>query len=152
MNFVMRTNGFRKWFWTAIAFQLITGLIHSISLFVSTEPSNETERQMEMLISTYRIDAGAGFHPTFSNLFTALSSCFSFLCIFAALVNGYLLWKRVDDQVLKGILAINAVIFAGCFTVMSFLTFLPPIICTGLIVIASLISYFLVPKVASNEV
>lgn len=59
------------WLWAAVVFQLLTAVFHSLSLFVSPEPANETERQIQTLITTYKIDAGAGFHPTFSNLVTA---------------------------------------------------------------------------------
>ncbi|MEQ1921767.1 MAG: hypothetical protein ABL952_04585 [Pyrinomonadaceae bacterium] len=128
---------------------MLTGLIHSISLFINAEPANETERQMFVLISTYKMDAGAGFHPTFSNLFTALSSCFTFLCIFAALTNGYLLFKHTEPNVMKGIIGINLLIFGGVLAMMAFFTFLPPIVCTGLIFINLLAAFIVVPKIES---
>src|SRR4026209_2832923 len=95
------------WFTAAAIFQLLTGLVHSASLFISPEPENETARQMYNLLTTYRMDMGAGFYPTFSNLFTALSSCFTFLCLFAALTNGYWLFKQTEPNVMKGIIGIN---------------------------------------------
>lgn len=137
------------WFSAAALFQLLTGLIHSVSLFINVEPANETERQMDVLISTYKMDAGAGFHPTFSNLFTALSSCFTFLCIFAALTNGYLLFKHTEPGVMRGIIGINLVVFGGVLAMMAYFTFLPPIVCTGLIFVNLLAAYIVVPKIES---
>jgi len=76
---------------------------------------------------------GGGFSPTMANLFTALSSCFSLLCAFAGLVNGYVLKKRVGSELLGGIMLINLVVFGVCFAIMAVFTFLPPIVMTGLI-------------------
>ncbi|MEQ1604892.1 MAG: hypothetical protein ABL999_08485 [Pyrinomonadaceae bacterium] len=137
------------WFSAAILFQLLTGLFHSISLFISPVATSDTERQMLELMTTYKMDAGAGFTPTFYNLFTALSSCFTFLCIFAALVNGYLLYKHTEPSVMKGIIGINVGVFAFVLTVMAYFTFLPPIVCTGLIFINLLAAFIVVPKIGS---
>ena len=135
------------WFKTAVVFQLLSGLIHSVSFFVTQTAENETERQMLNLITTYKMDLGAGFHPTFSNLFTALSSCFTFLCLFAALTNGYLLWKQTEPSVMKGIIAINLIVFGAAFAVMAYFTFILPIVCMGLIFINVLAAFLLVPKI-----
>ena len=50
---------------------------------------------------------------------------------------------------MKGILAINVAIFGVCFLVMAVFTFLPPIVCTGLIFINLLAAYIVVPKIES---
>jgi hypothetical protein len=100
-------------------------------------------------MTTYKMDLGGGFQPTFNNLFTALSSCFTFLCLFAALTNGYLLWKQTEPNVMKGILGINLVIFGAVFAMMAYFTFLPPIVCTGLIFINLLAAFIVVPKIES---
>ena len=92
------------WFSAAIMFQLLTGLIHSISLLVNPVPESDVERQMLELMTTHKMNMGPGFTPTFYNLFTALSSCFTFLCIFAALINGYLLFKHTEPSIMKGII------------------------------------------------
>lgn len=134
------------WFTAAALFQLITAILHSLSLFIRPEPANETEQQMLSLMTTYRMDAGAGFTPTFQNLFTALSSSFTFLCLFAALTNGYLLWKGVEDSVMKGVVGINVAIFGVVFLVMAWFTFLPPIICTALIFFNLLAAFVVFPK------
>ena len=82
---------------------LITAVLHSLSLFVSPAPENDTERQMLSLITTYKMDAGAGFQPTYSNLFTALSSCFSFVCLLGGLTLGYLMIKHTEPKLMKGV-------------------------------------------------
>jgi len=138
------------WFSAAIIFQLFTGSLHSLSLFVVTVPGNETERQMMELLTTYKMDAGAGFAPTYSNLFTALSSCFTFLCLFAGLTNGYLLLKHMEPNVMKGIIAINLIIFGPVFAVMAYFTFLPPIVCTGLIFVNLLAAFIVVPSIQTD--
>ena len=137
------------WLSAAVIFQLLTGIIHSVSLFLTQTGENETERQMLDLITTYKMDLGAGFHPTFLNLFTALSSCLTFLCIFAALTNGYLLRKHTEPSVMKGIIRINLLIFGAMLAVMAWFTFLLPIVCMGLIFINLLAAFILMPKVES---
>ena len=134
------------WMTAAACFQLFTSAVHAVSLFVDARPENDTERQMITLISTYRLDMDLGFHPTFANLFTALSSCFSMLFLFAALVNGYLLIKHAGPEIVKGILLINVVVFATCLIVMAVFTFLPPIAMTAIVLGNLLAAYLLCPK------
>jgi hypothetical protein len=134
------------WMTAAACFQLFTSAVHAVSLFVDPRPENDVERQMITLISTYRLDMDFGFHPTFANLFTALSSCFSMLFLFAALVNGYLLIKHTGSDIIKGILAINVVIFGVCLVIMAVFTFLPPIALTSVVLGNLVAAYFLCPK------
>ena len=139
-------------FWLSAGelFQLITASEHSLSLFIDVPPANDTEVQLQTLITTYHMSLGAGFSPTYSDLFTALSSCFTFLCLFAGLTNGYLLIKHAEPNLMKGILAINVAIFGVVFIVMAVFTFLPPIVCTGLIFFNLLAAYLVVPKIEST--
>ena len=51
---------------------------------------------------------------------------------------------------MKGILAINVAIFGVVFLMMVVFTFLPPIICTGLIFINLLAAYIVVPQIEST--
>jgi len=139
------------WLTAAILFQLLTGIFHSLSLFIKPVPANETEFQLLSLMTTYKMEAGAGFAPTFQSLFTALSSCFTFLCLFAAFSNGYLLWKHTDASVMKGIIGINVVIFGAVFVVMAYFTFLPPIVCSGLIFFNLLAAFVVIPKIGDSE-
>lgn len=123
------------WLWMAVVFMLLTAAVHSISFFVNPVAQNEIERQLIDLMKTYKYDFGAGFHPTMGNLFTALSSCFSLLCLLGGLTNAYLLKKKVDAQIMKGFVGINLLVFGICFVMMLVFTFLPPIVFTGMIVV-----------------
>lgn len=125
-----------------MALLFLTAAVHSLSLFVSPTPENEAERMLHELFTTYQKDLGGGFHRTFSDLFTALSSCFSFVCLLGGLINAYLLKKKVSAEILRGITLINVIVFGGIFAVMAFFTFLPPIILTGLILVTLLVGYF----------
>ena len=121
------------WLWIAIVFMLLNAAVHSVTLFIEPAPQNETERQLAQLMATYRNDFGAGFHPTPHNLLTALSSCFSLLCLLGGLLNAYLIKKRVGAEIMRGVIAIDLLVFGICFIVMAVFTFLPPIVLTGLI-------------------
>jgi len=123
------------WLWTAVVFLLLTGAIHSISFFISPTAQNETERQLFALMMTYKQDMGNGFHPTMWNLFTALSSCFTFLYLLGGLTLAYLLKKKVVPDTLKGVVVIHLLVMGVCFIVMTALTFLIPIVLTGLCVL-----------------
>jgi hypothetical protein len=135
------------WLWTAVVFLFLTGAVHSIGLFVTPTGENDTERQMLHLMMTYKQDM-FGFHPTMWNLFIALSSCFTFLCLLAGLTISYLLRKRVAADVLKGIVTIELLVLGVCFVVMCFLTFLLPILFTGLCVLFLLLGLATIPRVA----
>jgi hypothetical protein len=121
------------WLWFAIVFMLLNAAVHAVTLFIQPAPQNETERQLVQLMTTYRNDFGAGFHPTTQSLVTALSSCFSLLCLLGGLMNAYLLKKRVGPEIMRGVIAIDVLVFGICFIVMAVFTFLPPIVLTGLI-------------------
>ena len=129
------------WLTAAIIFLLINTLIHTISLFISPPAANETERQLIELLSTYKFDLGLGFHPTFGDMFTALSSCFSFVCLLGALTLGYLMLKGAAADIMKGIIGINVLVFGGIFVVMVVFTFILPIVLSGLIFVNLLAAY-----------
>jgi hypothetical protein len=139
------------WLSAAACFQVFSAALHAVSLFVPASPENDTEREMIDLISTYKLDMDYGFHPTFANLFTALSSCFSLLFILAALINGYLLVKRASPEIVKGIIAINILVFTACFAIMAVFTFLPPIALTGVVLINLLIAYLVCPTITTES-
>jgi hypothetical protein len=134
------------WLWMAIAFLLLNTVIHSITLFIQPAPQNEIERQLNHLMTTYHNDFGAGFHPTPQNLFTALSSCFSLLCLLGALMNAYLVRKRVSTEIMRGVLAIDLLVFGICFVVVAIFTFLLPIILIGLIVVFLALAFITLPR------
>ena len=134
------------WLWLAIVFLLLTGAVHSLSLFIAPVAQNETERQLINLMTNYKQDMGGGFHPSMMQLFTALNSCFTLFCFFAGLTNAYLLRKKVVPEVLKGILRINVAIFAICFVMMAVFAFLLPVVMIGLVLLFLTISMLLVPR------
>ncbi|PWT87956.1 MAG: hypothetical protein C5B55_13920 [Blastocatellia bacterium] len=129
---------FTFWLWLAVIFQLLTGAIHSVGLFITPTAANDTERQLINLMLTYKLDMGAGFHRSMWDLFRALSSCYSLLCLLGGLTNIYLLKKRVAGDIVKGLAGIQVLVFGICFGVIVALTFLPPIVLTGLIEVSLL--------------
>src|SRR5262249_23486445 len=118
--------------------------------FVNPDLHNDTERQIHILITTYREDFGLGFRRTFFDLFTALSACFPLLCMLAALTLGYLLWKKVPSDLMKGILLITVLVFGVCFVIMIVFTFIFPIVMTALVFVTLLVAYLLCPRSASS--
>jgi hypothetical protein len=137
---------FSFWLWSAATFQLLSAAIHSISFFVKSEPANETEKQLDQLTTTYKMDLGAGYHPTMMDLFLSLSFSFLLLCVLAGVLNIYLFRKKIPMNVMKGVVGINAIVFGACFIAMLFLTFLVPIVCTGLIFVSCASAWFTAKK------
>jgi len=136
---------FTFWLWAAVVIQLLTAVFHSLSFFITPIPQNETERQIFDLMTSYKLDAGGGFHPSIKNLMTALSSCFSLLCLLGGLMNAYLLRKKAFADLVKGLVRIQLVVFGMCFLIMATFTFLPPIVLSGLIVLTLTAAYFVIP-------
>jgi hypothetical protein len=137
------------WLTAAVLFQFLSAILYSLSFIVQPELHNETERQLHELINNYHPDMGAGFHPSFWNIFTALSACYPLLCLLGGLTLGYLLIKQTAPELMRGVIFINVIVFGACLLVMSILTFLPPIIMTGLVFINLLAAFILVPKIRS---
>jgi hypothetical protein len=138
------------WLKTAIVLLFLGAAFHSISFFVDPDIQNDTERQLHTLMTTYRKDLPVGFHRTFFELFTALSACFPLLCVLAASTLGYLFWKKVPAEVMKGILLINVLVFAVCLVVMIVFAFIFPIATIGLILVTLLAAYLLCPRSAAS--
>jgi len=140
----MRTR-YTLWLKTAIVFMFLTGAVHAVSLVARPQPRTDTERQLIELMQTHRLDMGDGFHPTMANLMTALSACFTFVCVLGGWINAYLLRRRVPPDLLKGVVGIHLLVFGAVFAVMLALTFSPPIVLTGVIVLFLLLAYFTMP-------
>jgi hypothetical protein len=102
-------------------------------------------------MSNYKQDFGAGFKRSTKDLLTALSACFSLVCLLGGLTLGFLLRKQADVRIMKGVVGIHALVFGICFAVMIVFTFLPPIILTGLIFLCLLLTYFLIPRQPATE-
>src|SRR5262245_56061338 len=133
------------WLWAAVVFQLLTATFHSLSLFIARAPQNETERRLYDLMTNYKLDAGGGLHPSTGNLVTALSSCFTLLCLLGGLTNAYLLRTQVVAGIVKGLVRMQVLVFGICFIGMASLTFLPPIALSGLIILTLTTAYFVIP-------
>ena len=129
------------WIRTTAVLQIITASIHAMSFLRHRAASNETERQLNELLTTYRPDLGPYFHPTMGDIFTGLSSCFTFLFLLGGITNLFLAQKNLSQEIWKGITSISLIIFGGCFLVMLNFAFLPPIILTGLVFVGLCFAY-----------
>jgi hypothetical protein len=123
------------WFKSAIVLQLLTAGVHALSFLIKRPPTSESEKQMLDLMINLKKDMGAGFNPSMMDMLLALSSCFTLVYLLGGLLNIHLIRKKVDMEVLKGVLNVNLLIFGTSFIIMAFLTFLPPIIMTALVFI-----------------
>jgi hypothetical protein len=139
------------WLWLAVVFLLLSGLIHSITLFISPVPANETERQLLNLMMNYKQDMGFGFHKSMWSLFTTLSSCFTFVCLLGGLTIAYLLKKHAPASILKGVVGIHLLIFTACLVMIVIFAFLPPIVLAGLIVLFLAIGLITIPTQSSEQ-
>ena len=133
---------FSFWLYAAAVMQALSAAFHSISFFLEPAPQNETEKQLIGLITNYHPDAGMGFHPSFMQLFTGLSLCFTLLCLFGASLNWYLKKMHVQPHIFKGVLLLEIIIFGLLFLAMLAFTFPPPIFCTLLIFVFLCGAYF----------
>ena len=131
---------YATWLKTAAIFQFIAAVIHATTLFVTPPPNNETEKQLFTLMDTYKFDLGAGFYRTMGELTLALSTCFCLVCLLGGLLNWYLLRKKVEPEIMKGVITINLIVFGICFGLVATFTFLLPIILLGLIVLFLILS------------
>jgi hypothetical protein len=137
---------YRFWLWLAVVVLLLNALIHSVTLFIEPAAQDETQRQLFYLMTSYKQDFGAGFKRSTKDLVTALSACFSFLCLLGGLTLAFLLRKQAEARIMKGVVGIHVLVFGICFAVMAVFTFLPPIVLTGLIFLSLLLAYFLMPR------
>src|SRR6059058_1934729 len=135
---------YATWLKTAAVFQFIATIIHAISLFITLPPNNETEKQLFFLMDTYRFDFGAGFHRTMSELLFALSACFCLVCLLGSLLNWYLLRKKVEPEIMLGVVNINLIVFGILFVLTVMFAFWLPIVLSGLIFLFLLLSRFAV--------
>lgn len=137
------------WLIAAVLFMLLSGVMHLITLFLALSPETADEQTLVTLLTTLRLDLGAGFRPTFFEIHTALSASFSLLCFLGGALTGFLLVKDVDLPVMKGVISINLAVFGVLFLLMAWFTYLPPILMTGLIFFNLLAAYILIPNIES---
>ena len=136
---------YRTWLWLAVVFLFLNACIHTIAMFAHPTPANETERQLIYLMTNYKIDLGAGFKRSYYQLFTALSSCYSFICLLSGLTLTFLLKRRAPVDILKGVAGIHALVFVALAVVIAMLTFLAPIILSGLTALFLTIGWLTTP-------
>lgn len=137
---------YTTWLKAAAIFQFINVIIHLASLFITPAPNNETEKQLYTLMDTYQFDLGAGFHRTMNELILVFSACICLLCLLGGLLNWYLLRKKIEPQIMKGVIVINLVVFGILSGLTIILTFLLPIISIGLIVLFLILALFTISK------
>lgn len=137
---------YTTWLKTAAIFQFIATVMHASTLFVTQPPNNETEKQLSTLMDTYKFDLGAGFHRTMGDMVLALSACFSLVCLLGGLLSWYLLRKKVEPEIMKGVITINLIVFGILFGLVATFAFLPPIILIGLIVLFLILSRLTIRK------
>jgi hypothetical protein len=142
---------FRKALFTLITLQFVTAFFHSLSFFTHPAGTNDKEKALVDLMTTYQQDMGAGIHRTTYDLFIGLSSCFPLLCILGGWMNLYFLRKNLNQNLWKGMLWIQCFIFGVLFIMMFFFTFLPPIVLTGLIFLAATFSWYIADKSSLAE-
>lgn len=124
---------YTTWLKLAIGLQLATALVHALSFLNTPVGTTDQEKMLIELMYTYRMDLGAGYHRTMHEIVNALSACFSLIYFFGGVLNIYLLRQKADPALMKGIFAIELVIFGFAFALMVIFTFLPPIVLTGLV-------------------
>ena len=137
---------YTTWLKTAAIFQFIAAVMHAITLFVPLPPKNDTEKQLSTLIDTYKFDFGAGFHRTMGDMVLALSACFSLVCLLGGLLSWYLVRKKVEPEIMKGVITINLIVFGILFGLVATFAFLPPIILIGLILLFLIFSRITIRK------
>ncbi|MGE5107688.1 MAG: LIC_13387 family protein, partial [Sphingobacteriales bacterium] len=108
---------------------------------ISPSPKNNTEKQMLDLIMNYKMDLGAGFERSWYQIYTSISICFTFLFLSFATVNWFFKKMNIGAGLWRGLLLIETILFGLVLLVTVTFTFLPPIICTGLIFLFALGSY-----------
>ena len=126
-------KNYSTWLKTAAILQFIAAIIHAITVFITLPPNNETEKQLFSLMDTYKFDFGAGFHRTMSDLVFALSACFCLVCLLGSLLNWYLLGKKLEAEVMRGVITINLLVFGILLVLTITFTFWLPILQSGLI-------------------
>ena len=129
------------WLWTTAVLQLLTAFIHALTFLREAQPKNESEQQLFNLLDQYKFDFGAGFHHTLGDFFNALSASFSLLYLLGGLLTIYLLQKKIPQGIMKGVTGIQTLVFGISFLIVFLLTFLPPIIMTGMVFISLSFAY-----------
>jgi len=141
----MRNYSF--WLKAAIISQSMTGIFHVLGIISGSKPNNDTEKTLLDLMQNYKFDLGSGFLHSMDDIKLAFSISFALLLFFSAALNFYLLKTNIAPNILKGVIVINLLTYILCFITMAMFTFLPPIVCTGLITLFLMIALLQIRKV-----
>ena len=133
----------RYTFWLTLAaiLQLLTAAVHSLSFLVKPNPHDESERQLLDLLQNYQPDLGPYFHPTYGQIYTGLSASFALLFLLGGSMNLYLLSKRLSQEIMKGVTALNTLVFGASFLITLLTAFIFPIIFTGVVFLVLCFAY-----------
>lgn len=140
----MKNHSF--WLKAAAFTQLLTGFFHVLGIIAETKPKNETEKTLLDLMSSYKFDLGAGFRHSMDDIMLAFSISFALLLFFSAAINYSLVKLGTDVRILKSVVLINIATYGICFVTMAMLTFLPPVICIGLVILFHVIGLYKLNK------
>lgn len=135
----------------SIFLQFATAGLHSLSFIAEPVYANDTERQLDELMATYKFDMGAGFHRTTMQIFNSISICFELMFIFGALITWFLLSAKAGTHIFKGIITIQTIIFGIATIAIALLAFLPPLVCTGLVFLVLLLARISLKKEISVQ-
>lgn len=131
-----------SWLKVATGFQFLAAAFHSISLIITPRGQNEKEKQLLDLMHSYQMDLGAGIHRNMWQLYSAMSVCFVLLFLLGALINLHMIRNKTSPEWMRGIIAMEMIVFGICFLVMTFLTFIPPAALTGFVFACLVVSYY----------
>jgi hypothetical protein len=96
----------RRIFQIGAGLLLLTGLVHSISLFAERAPANDTERQLQLLMDTYRLNL-LGSMRTMSELMRGFS--ISFMLGILAMAAADFAVAGQSTALMKRVAVVNAV-------------------------------------------
>jgi hypothetical protein len=145
-------KNYRTWIIAAIIFQILTGLMHSISFIIPMQATDESEKMLVELFTTQQLDLGSGFHRTLYDIFKSVSVSVTLLFVFGGLLNWYLLRKKASTQLINGILTLQVFIFGVCFVVMLKFAFLVPIVLTGMSFLTLVLTRIAMPRPIPSKV
>ena len=103
---------------------LLTGLVHSISFFLSRAPANETEKQLELLMDGYRMNL-LGSMRTTSEVMRGFSITFMLSILAIAVLDFAVSGERA--ALLKRVALVNSVFLAAMLAVALRYFFIVPI-------------------------
>lgn len=139
---------YATWLYFAAAIQTVLGTIQFFFLFKKPVPLSDAEERLFAMMATVPVDPGGGVNRTFDQLHLAAEACLVILCLYSAVTSVFLVWKKIDVAVMRGVIGIKTIVFGVLFVVMACLTFMPLIVLTGLIFVLTLIAFFTCTRAA----